>query len=120
MKPFRTLDDIGDVRGKRALVRVDLNVPMKNGRATDRTRIVRVAPTIRELSDKGAKVVLLAHFERPKGKLLLERSSPDSFCRRIRLLGPMIESIGRPEVTSTTVHRASSGMCRLSQAKSRV
>jgi phosphoglycerate kinase len=74
VKPFRTLDDVGDVRGRRALVRVDLNVPMKNGRATDRTRIERVAPTIRELSGKGARVVLLAHFERPKGKRVPEMS----------------------------------------------
>ncbi|HYF56652.1 MAG TPA: phosphoglycerate kinase [Salinarimonas sp.] len=65
---FRTLDDIGDVRGKRALVRVDLNVPMEAGRVTDATRIERVLPTIRELADKGARVILLAHFGRPKGR----------------------------------------------------
>ena len=65
---FRTLDDIGDARGKRALVRVDLNVPMRDGNVTDSTRIDRVLPTIRELSDGGAKVVLLAHLGRPKGK----------------------------------------------------
>ena len=64
----RTLDDLDDVHGKRALVRVDLNVPMKDGRVTDATRIERVAPTIRELSRKGAKVVLLAHLGRPKGR----------------------------------------------------
>jgi phosphoglycerate kinase len=68
---FRTLDDLGDVRGKVALVRVDLNVPMQDGRATDLTRIEAVAPTILELADAGAKVLLLAHFGRPKG----ERSS---------------------------------------------
>ncbi|RFC67760.1 MULTISPECIES: phosphoglycerate kinase [Mesorhizobium] len=66
MARFRTLDDIGDVKGKRVLVRVDLNVPMENGKVSDLTRIERVAPTILELSDKGAKVVLLAHFGRPK------------------------------------------------------
>jgi len=66
MAAFRTLDDIGDVTGKRVLVRVDLNVPVSGGKVTDATRIERVAPTIRELSDKGAKVVLLAHFGRPK------------------------------------------------------
>ncbi|MGZ5870014.1 MAG: phosphoglycerate kinase [Croceibacterium sp.] len=71
MAVFRTLDDLGDVRGKVALVRVDLNVPMSDGRATDVTRIEAVAPTILELSDAGAKVLLLAHFGRPKG----ERSS---------------------------------------------
>ncbi|PZO79087.1 MAG: phosphoglycerate kinase [Mesorhizobium amorphae] len=67
MSKFKTLDDIGDVHGKRVLVRVDLNVPFENGAVTDTTRIERVAPTIRELADKGAKVILLAHFGRPKG-----------------------------------------------------
>jgi len=67
MAAFKTLDDIGDIRGKRVLVRVDLNVPVADGKVTDLTRIERVAPTILELSDKGAKVVLLAHFGRPKG-----------------------------------------------------
>lgn len=66
MPDFRTLDDIGDVTDKRVLLRVDLNVPMKDGKVTDATRIERVAPTIAELSDKGAKVILLAHFGRPK------------------------------------------------------
>ena len=67
MAAFKTLDRIGDVRGKRVLVRVDLNVPVADGKVTDATRIERVAPTILELSDKGAKVILLAHFGRPKG-----------------------------------------------------
>lgn len=66
MASFKTLDMIGDVTGKRVLVRVDLNVPMADGKVTDLTRIERVAPTIKELSDKGAKVILLAHFGRPK------------------------------------------------------
>ena len=67
MPSFRTLDE-AEVAGKRVLVRVDLNVPMKDGRVTDATRIDRVAGTIGELSDKGAKVILLAHFGRPKGR----------------------------------------------------
>jgi phosphoglycerate kinase len=67
MTPFRTLDDIGDVSGKRVLVRVDLNVPVENGRVTDATRIERIAPTILELSRAHARVILLAHFGRPKG-----------------------------------------------------
>jgi phosphoglycerate kinase len=64
---FRTLDS-ADLAGKRVLLRVDLNVPMENGRVTDITRIERVAPTIREIADKGGKVILLAHFGRPKGR----------------------------------------------------
>jgi phosphoglycerate kinase len=72
--PFRTLDDAGDLKGKRVLLRVDLNVPVHDGAVTDATRIERVAPTIRELSDRGAKVALLAHFERPKGKRVPEMS----------------------------------------------
>ena len=66
MSAFRTLDQ-ADVKGKRVLLRVDLNVPVENGRVTDATRIERVAPTITELADKGGKVILLAHFGRPKG-----------------------------------------------------
>ncbi|MDX8516001.1 phosphoglycerate kinase [Mesorhizobium captivum] len=66
MAGFKTLDDIGAVSGKRVLVRVDLNVPVADGKVTDATRIERIAPTISELSGKGAKVILLAHFGRPK------------------------------------------------------
>src|SRR5262250_965083 len=66
MKQFRTLDDVG-VKGKRVLLRVDLNVPMEKGRVTDATRLERVAPTITEISDKGGKVILLSHLGRPKG-----------------------------------------------------
>jgi phosphoglycerate kinase len=64
--PFRTLSDLIP-RGKRVLVRVDLNVPVEDGRVTDGTRLDRILPTIRELSDKGGRVILLAHFGRPKG-----------------------------------------------------
>jgi phosphoglycerate kinase len=66
MAVFRTLDDMGDIAGKRVLVRVDLNVPVKDGQVTDDTRIERVKPTILELAGRGAKVILLAHFGRPK------------------------------------------------------
>jgi len=67
MKPsFRSLDN-ADVKGKRVLLRVDLNVPMQNGKITDSTRIEEIAPTITELSDKGGKVILLSHLGRPKG-----------------------------------------------------
>jgi len=64
---FKTLDDL-DVRGKRVLVRLDLNVPMKDGAVADMARVTRQAPTVRELADKGARVILLSHFDRPKGK----------------------------------------------------
>ena len=64
---FRTLDQ-ADLRGKRVLVRVDLNVPVENGKVADATRIERVAPTIGEIADKGGKVILLSHFGRPKGR----------------------------------------------------
>src|SRR3954447_17496837 len=63
---FRTLDDLGDIREKRALVRVDLNVPMADGKVTDDTRLRATLPTVTELADKGAIVLLLAHFGRPK------------------------------------------------------
>jgi phosphoglycerate kinase len=67
MLSFRTIDK-ADVKDKRVLVRVDLNVPMDNGRISDRTRIERMAPTIVEIADKGGKVILLSHFGRPKGR----------------------------------------------------
>src|SRR6185437_10155686 len=67
MARFRTLDAI-DVKGKRVLLRADLNVPMEGGRVTDATRIERVAPTIAELARQGARVVVMSHFGRPKGQ----------------------------------------------------
>jgi phosphoglycerate kinase len=72
---FRTLDDV-DVKGKRVLLRVDLNVPMENGRVTDTTRLERVSPTITEIAGKGGKVILLAHFGRPKGRDAKESLKP--------------------------------------------
>ena len=68
MSAFRTLADIGDVAGKTALVRVDFNVPMDGARVTDDTRLRAALPTVKALTEKGAKVALLAHFDRPKGK----------------------------------------------------
>ena len=71
---FKTLDDLGDVAGKRGLVRVDLNVPMIDGQVSDDTRLKAVIPTAVELADRGAKVLLLAHFGRPKGEFKPEFS----------------------------------------------
>ena len=66
MSNFRTLDN-AELNGKRVLLRIDLNVPMESGKITDATRIERVAPTITEIANKGGKVIVLAHFGRPKG-----------------------------------------------------
>src|ERR671910_1268679 len=87
MTAFRTLDQ-ADVKGKRALVRVDLNVPMENGRITDATRIERILPTIREIAEGGGRVVLLAHFGRPKGRDPKESLKP--------VAQAVSEQLGRP------------------------
>ncbi len=71
--PFRTLDDV-DVAGKRVLLRADLNVPVRDGKITDLTRIERLTPTIRELAAKGARVIVCSHFDRPKGKRVASMS----------------------------------------------
>jgi phosphoglycerate kinase len=84
---FRTLDDL-DVKGKRVLVRADLNVPVANGVVTDATRITRQAPTWRELADKGARVILLSHFDRPKGKVVPSMSLK-------ALVAPLSQALGR-------------------------
>ena len=73
MPSFRTLDDV-NVSGKRVVIRLDLNVPIADGVVTDTTRIDRVVPTLKELLAKGAAVIILAHFDRPKGKVVPEMS----------------------------------------------
>src|SRR5664279_3932466 len=73
MSAFRTLDDV-NVSGKKVVILLDLNVPMENGHVTDTTRIDRVVPTLKELLKKGAAVIILAHFDRPKGKVVPEMS----------------------------------------------
>ena len=88
MARFLTLDDI-EVRGKRVLLRADLNVPVKNGAVTDATRIERLAPTIRELADKGARVVVMSHFGRP------EHGFDPKFSLKT-LVAPLASAIGRP------------------------
>src|SRR6267142_675952 len=87
MADFRTLDDV-DVKGKRVMVRVDLNVPMENGRVTDATRVERVAPTIIEISSKGGKVILLSHLGRPKGRDPRESLKP--------VAAALVEVISKP------------------------
>ena len=89
MTAFRTLDDAGALTGKRVLLRVDVNVPMENGRVTDATRIARIVPTIREIADKGGRVVLLAHFGRPKGKPVPSESLKP-------VVATIAEHLGRP------------------------
>lgn len=88
MTAFRTLDQ-ADVKGKRVLVRLDLNVPTENGKVTDVTRIERAAPTITELSAKGAKVILLSHFGRPK-------AGPDPKYSLAPVAAAVAEVIGKP------------------------
>jgi phosphoglycerate kinase len=86
---FKTLDDIGDVTGKAVLVREDLNVPMADGHVSDDTRLRATVATLSELADKGAKVLVLAHFGRPKG----ERSEANS----LKQIVPALSSVlGRP------------------------
>ncbi|MBV1686805.1 phosphoglycerate kinase [Novosphingobium sp. G106] len=104
MTAFKTLDDLGDVTGKVALVRVDLNLPMQDGAVTDDTRIRAAMPTVLELADKGAKVLLLAHFGRPKG----ERSSTQSLSM---VVGAVQDVFGRevmfvPEVAGDVVKQS--------------
>jgi phosphoglycerate kinase len=88
MADFRTLDDI-DVKGRRVLVRADLNVPMKDGTIGDMLRIERQAPTIKELAERGARVIVLSHFDRPKGKVVPSMS--------LAPIAPALaKAIGRP------------------------
>ncbi len=84
---FRTIDAL-EVKGKRVLVRADLNVPAKDGKVTDTTRIDRSAATLKELAAKGAKVIVLTHFGRPKGR-------EDKYSQKL-LLEPLAKAVGRP------------------------
>jgi phosphoglycerate kinase len=88
---FNTIDQ-ADVAGRRVIVRVDLNVPMKDGKVTDLTRVERLTPTLKELAEKGAKIVLLSHFGRPEG--------PDPKLSLQPLVEPLSQVLGR------TVHFA--------------
>jgi len=88
-KPFKTLDDIGDIHGRFVLVREDLNVPLADGRVSDDTRLRATVATVAELADKGAIVLVLAHFGRPKGQ-----PNPDMSLARI--VEPYAGVLGRP------------------------
>lgn len=85
--PFRTLDDLTITPGLRALVRVDFNVPMENGKVSDDTRLRSALPTIRDLTAAGAKVILIAHFDRPKGRRVPEMSLKPVLAPLAALLG---------------------------------
>jgi len=99
MAGFYTLDDLPALKdaseGSRVLLRGDLNVPMRDGKVSDATRIERLAPTIIELADKGCRVVLMSHFDRPKGKVVPEMSLK-------RLLAPLKEALGGRDVAFAT------------------
>lgn len=88
MRAFKTLDDMGDVVGKRVLVREDLNVPMADGAVTDDTRLRAAVPTVAELADKGAIVLVLAHFGRPK--------VPSAEFSLAQIAQPFAAVLGRP------------------------
>src|SRR5277367_1619297 len=90
MPRFHTIDDL-DVAGKRVLLRADLNVPVKDGRVTDATRIERLAPTIEALLSKGAAVVVMSHFGQPKGR-------PDPGLSLRPLIVPLRQALGGREV----------------------
>ncbi|OYW56612.1 MAG: phosphoglycerate kinase, partial [Rhodobacterales bacterium 12-65-15] len=88
--PWKTLDDV-ELAGKTVLVRVDINVPMEGGRVTDTTRIDKIKPTVEDILAKGGRVVLLAHFDRPKGKVVPGMSLG-------HLVGALTDSLGRKVV----------------------
>jgi phosphoglycerate kinase len=94
---FKTLDDIGDVRGKRGLIRVDLNVPMADGKVTDDMRLKALMPTVVELADKGAKLLLLAHFGRPKGEYVAEYSLEPVVAPLAAVLGREVGFMQKPD-----------------------
>ena len=94
----KSIDDL-DVAGKRVLVRGDLNVPMRDGAVSDATRIDRLVPTLTELADRGAAVILMSHFGRPKGKRDLSMSLQ-------ALAGPLRAAPGGPNLAARGKSRA--------------
>jgi len=98
---WKTLDDM-DLRGKRVLVRVDINVPVENGRVSDDTRIQRIVPTVLDILDKGGKPILIAHFGRPKGKQVQNLS--------LQVVQPALEAaLQRKVVLAATLEAAETG-----------
>lgn len=92
-KRFKTLDDMGDIAGKAVLVREDLNVPMHNGTITDDTRMRAAVPTVNELAERGAKVLILSHMGRPNGQRSADLSLSLVSQRLARLLGRQVQFI---------------------------
>jgi phosphoglycerate kinase len=101
--PFRTLDNL-DVAGKRVLLRADLNVPVRDGKISDLTRIERLSPTIRELSEKGAKVIVCSHFDRPKGKRVPSMSLAPMADALAKVLGKRVRFV--EDCTGTAAEQA--------------
>lgn len=98
MAGWKTLDQM-DLAGKRVLIRVDINVPLENGRVSDTTRIERIVPTVRDVLDRGGHPMLLAHFGRPRGKVVLDMS--------LRVVLPALEqALGRSVVLVETLEGA--------------
>ena len=105
---WKTLDQI-DLMGRRVLTRVDINVPVKDGRVSDTTRIDRIVPTVKDILAKGGKPILLAHFGRPKGKVALDLS--------LRLIVPALaEALGQSVILAETLEAVEAGTEELQQA----
>jgi len=89
MGAYKTLDDLGGIKGQRVLVRVDFNLPMRDGQVTDLTRVERALPTLQDLQERGAKVLLLAHMGRPKGQVNADFSLRQIVSAVESLTGPL-------------------------------
>ena len=110
---FRTLDDV-EVRNKRVLVRVDFNVPTQNGEVTDASRIERAAPTIKEIAEKGGKVILLSYFGRPKGRDPSDSLRPVA-AAAARIIGRPVafaeDCVGEPAETAVAAMNSGDVLC---------
>ncbi|NHO32262.1 phosphoglycerate kinase [Acetobacter fallax] len=104
---FRTLDTL-DPRGKKILLRADLNVPVRDGAISDLTRIERLAPTIKELAEKGGRVIVVSHFDRPKGKPVPELSLAPISEALARVLGKKVTFV--PDCVGSLAQNAATAM----------